>query len=265
MKEYIAIILVICLFACKNNSSKTEALDFCMENSIYLLRTQNISIVKRFESRLINDKHSSDTISKFEFNQAKKAFKLYDEFNKKLTNTVSDNKVSIQVLSLAFKEYLDTLLTYSGPFKSSMLFEIEKCRKLKINDSKEYSLLSTIILNKYLRYLSQMVIYDESIFLESQLIVVPTKDNYKIGDNLQVFFSEVYNTKRHEWNFTQFTRNGIPINIEDLNYDKDRRMIDFKIKEKGIYKIKGYVIESRYSDVDMNSITFPFETEYEVK
>ncbi len=265
MKKSIAIILVIFLFSCKNEAEKTDALDFCMENSIELIRIENTNIIKGFEHRLLNQMNSSDTILKFEIDQANIAFKLYDEFNKKLIKKVSDNNIALQGFSSAFNEYLDNLLTYSGPFKNSILFEIEKCRKLKINNSKEYSLLSTIILNKYLRYLSQMVIYDDFIFLQSQMIIVPSKDNYKIGDNLQVFFSEVYNRKRPELSFTKFTRNGIPLNIKDLNYDKDRRMIDFNIKEKGIYKIKGYRIESRYSDVDMNSINFPFETEYEVK
>jgi hypothetical protein len=267
MKKIIAIILVIFLFACKNDVEKTDALDFCLENSIDLIRLENINIIKGFEHRLLNQINYSDTILKFEISQANKAFKLYDEFNKKLLITVDENKISNQVLSLAFKEYLDTLLIYSGPFKGNMLFEIEKCRKLKVNDSKVYSLLSTIILNKFLHALKQMILYDNFIFLQSQIIIVPTKDNYKIGDDLQVFFSEVYNKKRPEFNFTQFTRNGIPLNLKDLNYDKERRMIDFKIKEKGLYKIKGFEVTkmSMYDDDEKKTVRFPFEAEYEVK
>ncbi len=265
MKKIIAIILVVFLFACKNDAEKTEALDFCLDNSIDLIRLENINIIKDFDRRLLNQINYSDTILKFEISQANKAFKLYDEFNKKLLITVDDNKISNQVLSKAFKEYLDTLLTFSGPFKGNMQFEIEKCRKLKVNDSKMYSLLSTIILNKFLHALKQMTMYDNFNFLQSQIIIVPTKDNYKIGDDLQVFFSEVYNKKRPEFNFTQFTRNGIPLNLKDLNYDKDRRMIDFKIKEKVHYKIKGYEVTSMFDDEENKTVEFPFETEYEVK
>ncbi|MFZ4800256.1 MAG: hypothetical protein ACOYMA_22390, partial [Bacteroidia bacterium] len=161
--------------------------------------------------------------------------------------------------------YLDTLFANSltlDTFYSKIPFE--NYRKMKINDLKTYSLISTIIFNKYLHDFDLGCLLDFSID-ESNMRIVPTKDNYKIGDNLQVYFSEDYYKERLAWNFTRFTRNGIPLNIKDLNYDKERRMIDFKIKEKGLYKIKGYEVLTRNFDYKNFSDTVPFETEYEVK
>ena len=263
MKKIIAIILVVFLFACKNDVEKTDALDFC------LLQSENI-----FNNR--NKKHLSqmatDTLNSFATNSLRKtsklandAFQIQDDFVKKINR---QKNISLPDLNIEFNKYLDTLMAISSDIeyiKSEIGFE--KYRNMKKYDAKTCSLLSTIFLNEFLKLLNSgcrlALIIDES-----QLRIVPTKVTYKIGDNMQIFFAIENSKTRFNFKFTQFTRNGIPLNLKDLNYDKERRMIDFKIKEKGLYKIKGFEVTTMSmndDDDEKKTVRFPFEAEYEVK
>jgi hypothetical protein len=265
MKKIIAIILVVFLFSCKNDAEKMDALDFCVEQSERIIKNQNNKLMRQLKMDTMSP-YATNSVQKIYFKMASKAFNLYDMFNEKIDKKERLNKISLTDLKIEFIKYTDSLLVISSDFeyfKSEI--GIEKFSNLKINNAKTYSLLSTILLNQFLNAIMKLHTYHEVFMNESNMRIVPTKDNFKIGDNLQVFFSAEYFRKRLEFNFTHFTRNRIPLNIKDLNYDKDRRMIDFKIKEKGLYEIKGYEVISMYKDYENVTDTFPFETEYEVK
>lgn len=261
MKKIFAIILVVFLFACKNDAEKTETLDFCLSQSENIINDQNISLLKKLERIAINDPLSS--MAKFQYNKANEANNLSEDFKKKII--AIDNKENN--LNIEFNNYLDSLLAISSNFDNFIKSDIaiENCRKMKIVDSKSCLLISTLLLNEFLQKLMRMSITDEFNVSTYQLSIIPTKDKYKVGDNMQILFNADNINRRISYNFTQFTRNGIPLNLEDLNYDKERRIIDFKIKEKGFYKIKGYELVSMEDCYRNVTDTIPFETEYEVK
>jgi hypothetical protein len=258
MKKIIAIILLVFLFSCKNDSEKMDALDFCLLQSENMINNRN----KKHLSQM-----SMDTLNPFATNSLRKrsklannAFQLHDDFVKKINR---QKNISLSDLNIEFNKYLDTLMAISSDIeyiKSEIGFE--NYRNMKKYDSKTYSLLSTIFLNEFLRLINNGC---RLIIDVSQLRIVPTKDNYKIGDNMQIFFSLENSKTRPTFNFTQFTRNRVPLNLKDLNYDKERRMIDFKIKEKGHYKIKGFELVSMEDCYRNVTDTIPFETEFEVK
>lgn len=261
MKKIYAIILVVFLFACKNDTKKTDVLDFSLAQSENIINDQNIILLKKLERIAIDDPLSS--MAKFQYHKANEAYNLNQDFKKKIIAV--DNKENN--LNIEFNNYLDSLLAISSNFDNFIKSDIaiENCRKMKITDSKSFLLISTILLNEFLQKLIKMTIIDEFIVETYQLRIIPTKNNYKVGDNIQILFNSENIKRRLAFNFNHFTRNGIPLNLEDLNYDKDRRMIDFKIKEKGIYKIKGYELVSMEDCYRNVTDTIPFETEYEVK
>jgi hypothetical protein len=265
MKKSVVIILVIFLFACKNNDEKMDTLDFCVEQSENIISNQNKNLLNKFKGIAVNDPVSS--VAKFQYRKANEAYKLSEDFEKKIIANEDKNNNSLLDLNNEFNKYLDTLLAISSNFDYFIKSEIviEKFRKMKITDTRTCLLISTILLNEFLQELMKMSITEEFNIHNYGVRIVPTKDNYKVGDNIQILFSSENINRRLAFNFTHFTKNGIPLNIKDLNYDIERRMIDFKIKEKGLYKIKGYELVSMSNCYENVTDTLPFETEYEVK
>ncbi|MFZ4799261.1 MAG: hypothetical protein ACOYMA_17310 [Bacteroidia bacterium] len=106
MKKSIAIILVIFLYACKNDSEKSNALDFCLEQSENIINNENDRLIRQLELMAIDDPNFSNSFVKFQFKKVKVSFKANQEFEHKIIEMERINKVSLSNIKIAFEIYL---------------------------------------------------------------------------------------------------------------------------------------------------------------